>query len=321
MSFAHTILFHGNCIDGWFSAYIAHSYISKLGPVRLFPISPSQSNTWPGMDIMAGTHILMVDVSVAENYRAEWIAKGALSVNCIDHHLSSAEHWPEYACPINIESCAAMQTFRHFYPNDPIPFWLVIIDRIDRWVNVTYEDRCLREILNEIAHKPVQKKIGDAFTLTQKFIEDMKDLDKVNSYMAQGKLILDKKDTALAAILSKGTIHTFTEEYITGWKLPCTWLSSCVFIIDNTNIVFDSTEAAHIIFTTNPNISVFINYRKKSFYTKDPKPVTKTVYVYSARSRGVNLVEGTIFNGHPASAGASIIKENDTFLPFIVATP
>lgn len=314
----HTILFHGNCIDGWFSAYIAHSFIVNVGPVQMFPISPGQTNTWPSEKQMTGTHILLVDVSVDKVHREKWMANGALSVNCIDHHYSSIEHWPEDACPINIESCAALQTFRHFYPNRPVPFWLNTIDRVDRWENVTYEDRCLREMLNVIAHKPVQKKIPEAFLLTNQFISDMEDPTKIATYMAQGKIILDKKDNNLLQTLKDGGLYIFTEEHLNGWKLPDTWLSARVYIIDNTNIVFDTTEAAHIVFTHYPDINIFINYRRKTFYTKGPNPVMKTVYVYSARSRGFNLTEGTIFNGHPTAAGASIVKEDGLMLPFLL---
>ena len=113
-------------------------------------------------------------------------------------------------------------------------------------------------------------------------------------------------------------MYRFTEEYLKGWKLPDTWLSAYVYIIDNTNIVFDTTEAAHIVFTHHPEVNIFINYRKKIVYTKGPKPVMKTLYVYSARSRGFNLTEGTIFNGHPTAAGASIYKEDVAMLPFII---
>ena len=146
----------------------------------------------------------------------------------------------------------------------------------------------------------------------------MEDQTKIATYMAQGKIILDKKDNNLLQTLKDGGLYIFTEEHLNGWKLPETWLSARVYIIDNTNIVFDTTEAAHIVFTHYPDINIFINYRRKTFYTKGPNPVMKTVYVYSARSRGFNLTEGTIFNGHPTAAGASIVKEDGLMLPFLL---
>jgi hypothetical protein len=317
-SINHTILFHGNCIDGWFSAYIAHSVLKNQGIVNMFPISPSQPNTWPTNAEMAGTHILLVDVSVAENHRNAWMNGGALSVRCIDHHASAIEHWPAAGNPINTAHCAALQTWQHFYPGVEVPFWLHHIDRIDRWDNPTYEDRCVREVLNLIAHKPVQKKIAEAFTLTEMFLVQMATPLGVMGVITQGKQILDQKDAALLSILSAGTFHTFTQDYITGWNLPASWLGATVFIIDNTNITLDTTEAAHIVFLHYPQVNVFINYRKKTLYGRGPGAVEKTMYVYSARSRSFNLTDGTIFKGHPTAAGASLIKGEAPMLPFLL---
>ena len=105
-----TILYHGNCIDGWFSAYIAFTSLQARGAIQMFPISPNQVRTWPTKQEMSGTHIVMVDISVPKQYRELWLKAGAKSILCIDHHSSSIEHWDPKECPINVESCAALQT-------------------------------------------------------------------------------------------------------------------------------------------------------------------------------------------------------------------
>ena len=317
MATKYTILFHGNCIDGWFSAYIANSVLKNTSIVTMYPISPSQTNTWPKLAEMAGTHILLVDVSVAEEHRVKWLDGGVLSINCIDHHASAIEHWPTIDNPINTTMCAALQTWKRFYPGVDVPFWLHHIDRIDRWDNPSYYDRCIREVLNEIAHKPVQKKQAEAIALTEIFLANMSTSHGEISVLAQGKLLLDKKDAELIGILSKGSFHIFTQEYITAWNLPVTWLGANVFIIDNTQVTLDTTEAAHIIFEWCPHVNVFINYRKKILYGKGSGD--KTMYIYSARSRGFNLTDGTILKGHPTAAGASLIKGEAPLLPFLLA--
>lgn len=330
---AFTLLFHGNCIDGWFSAYIAHTALKTVGPISMYPISPSQTNTWPKPADMARTNIILLDVSVAESHRKAWLAAGAVSINCIDHHESAIAHWPAGCCPINTASCAAMQTWQHFNPGVPAPFWLHHIDRIDRWDNPTYEDRCIREVLNEIAHKPVQKKMAEAFALTELFLMNMSSPLGLMMTMSQGKTILDKKDNDLLLLLNKGSFHTFTQEYIDGWKLPASWLGARVFIIDNTHITLDTTEAAHLVFINYPDTSVFINYRKKTIYSKTMMDKgsnaaggeilpseNKTMYVYSARSRGFDLTEGSsVFKGHKTAAGAALIKEEVPVLPFLLS--
>jgi hypothetical protein len=92
-----------------------------------------------------------------------------------------------------------------------------------------------------------------------------------------------------------------------------------VFIIDNTNITLDTTEAAHIVFQHYPAVNVFINYRKKTLYGRGPGAVEKEMFVYSARSRGFNLTDGTVLKGHPTAAGASLIKGEAPTLPFLLA--
>jgi len=306
---AFTILFHGNCIDGWFSAFIAHEALKQSGTVQMFPISPQPSNHWPSPQKMIGTHILLVDVSVEQVHRDAWEKAGALSVDCFDHHHTSVGHWPAGGKQIQLEQCAAITVFKHFYPTQEIPFWLHVVDRIDRWDNPTEEDRCLREIFNQIAHKPVeQQSCKDAMADTMLLLGHLQDPVMVQSYLQQGKTILAAKDAQLLKILEQlGRIYVITQEYCTQWSLPASWLGASVFIMDNTETVIDSTEAAHIVFMHHPTVDIFINYRKKSFLKKEGKNIAqKTAYVYSARSRVFNITEGTFLKGHPTSAGASL---------------
>jgi hypothetical protein len=91
--------------------------------------------------------------------------------------------------------------------------------------------------------------------------------------------------------------------------------------MNTTDVILDTTEASHLVFTKHSDISVFINYRNKVFYTKPQKGTMKSMIVYSARSSvasGINLTEGTIFSGHPTSAGASLVRGEATHFPFLL---
>jgi hypothetical protein len=48
--------------------------------------------------------------------------------------------------------------------------------------------------------------------------------------------------------------------------------------------------------------------------------VEKTAYTYSARSRGFNLTDGSVFRGHPTSAGANLIQGEAPILPFLLVS-
>lgn len=313
------IVFHGNCIDGWMATFIAHTILVQHGTVRQYPVAPGQPGTWVAAEqVMRNAHVLLLDVSVSQETRDKWYRNGALSVNCIDHHESAIGHWPADACPIHVESCAALQTWHHFYPQQEVPAWLHHIDRVDRWDNPTDEDRSIREVLNIIAHKPVQRKFDEAFEMTREFIATMSTPEGVAATVAEGREILRKKDASLYPVLGKGNVTKMTPELQAQWNLPASWASIRLFVIDNTDMSFDSTEAAHQVFTYFPQVDVFINYRRKTFLEKGDMAVEKTVYTYSARSRDFVLNEnGCVFKGHPTSAGASLVQGEVAVLPFV----
>jgi hypothetical protein len=315
---SHTILFHGNCVDGWFACYIAYSILRTKGSLSMYPIAPGQPNTWPSAAVLEGTHVLMVDVSVPEATRNHWMAHGALSIKCIDHHASAVEHWSE-CCPIHVESCAAIQTWQHFYPALPIPFWLQQIDRMDRWDHPTEDDRSIREILIHISHKPVQKRFDQAIQMTEDFLKKVSTQEGWSEIVEKGRAILEKKDAALRETLTAGRTVVISETELLAWHLPETWMGKLVYIMDNTNQPFDSTEASHLVFTHYPETDVFINYRKKSFRVggKNSMAMDQQMIVYSARSQSLSLTEGTVFRGHPTAAGASLLIGEAAFFPFL----
>jgi hypothetical protein len=317
-----TILFHGNCIDGWFSAYFAHQALTEKGAtIQLFPIAPSQSNTWPHASVMENTDIWLLDVSVAEEFRDDWLREGALSVHCIDHHATACDHWSN---AIDTTACAAVQTYRFFYPDREIPAWLSSVDRVDRWVDVTYEDRCLREFFGEISSLPVERHMNDAFRKTDQFIADYQ-LDPaatLDTSHRKGAIRLDKKDTALIRLMAeRGKLVTVTEDVMGAWRLPTAWEGKTVLLMDTTSVLLDTTEAAHLAFIDDPTIDVFINYRKKVYYDvpKGARPDQRhEMIVYSARSRALDLTTGTIFQGHLMAAGASLVIGRAPHFPFLL---
>ena len=321
---ASTILFHGNCIDGFTSAFLAHTALTNQGvtDIKMYPVAPTGAGL-PHPKEMAGRHVLMVDVSFDQVKRAAWTKAGALSIQCIDHHATSCSHWSAEANPIHTESCAALQVFRHFFPQQEVPFWLHVIDRIDRWDNPTDADRCVRELLNIIAHKPVQHKdsIDAALTEMRDWIALINTPEGQTQQLTIGKALLDKKEAELCQILGKGTFVTIGFEHQQAWQLPASWLGANVYLIDNTDMLIDTTEASHIVFVNRPGVDVFINYRRKSFVPRANKGSMsdeKNSIIYYARSRNFNLTEGTIFRGHPTAAGATLVDGEASHFPFLL---
>jgi hypothetical protein len=217
-----------------------------------------------------------------------------------------------------VESCAALQTWHYFYPQQEVPAWLHHIDRMDRWDNPTEQDRSIREMVKIIAAKPVQRKFDEAFAMTREFIEKMSTPEGVAAIIKEGGKILREKNQALYPLLGKGLVSKITPELQAKWNLPASWTSIITFVVDTTGIAIDSTEAAHQTFTYFPEVKVFINYRINTFLEKGDMAVEKTIYTYSARSRGFDLTDGdSIFNGHPTAAGASLVLGEVAVLPFV----
>lgn len=311
-----TILFHGNCIDGWFSAYIAHSVLKNTSQIQMFPISPNQRASWPSIDKMADTAVLMLDVSIPFEDRKKMLEKGVIAFDCIDHHASSVDQWNHGF--IDTKRCAAYQTWLRFYPGQDVPQWLLQIDRIDRWDNPTYEDRVMREALNIIAHRPVEKKMDEAFALTEAYFRSLYNPEEyMGTFKSAEVLLLEKEQKELELLQRCGVIMTLGEDQVKAWNLPATWLGITIFLINNTGITLDTTDAANLLFRHRPDIAVFINYRKKFVPQKGSIPA-KNIIVYSARAQTFDLTAGTILKGHTTSAGASLALEKEAVMPFVV---
>lgn len=272
---------------------------------------------------MAGSHILLLDVSVPAETRSEWLNAGAHCIGCIDHHEGSKEHWMAESSPIDTTHCAAIMTHQLFFPGEETPAWLHAIDRIDRWDHPTFQDRCFREIMAGIAKLPVQGRMMEAVLTMQRLIEDVEDPQRLAGLLEAGRLALEKKDAELfAALNARGGVLEITPAHATAWGLGANWVGKLLFLMDNSDFVVDTTEAAHLVFEIHPlKPTLFVNYRRRRVL----KPVRKEMIVYYGRAQadsGFNLMEGSILRGHPTAAGATVFLDKQSenqvlpFLPF-----
>jgi hypothetical protein len=305
ISTKHSILFRGNSLDAFIATYLMNSHF--MGETKLYPISAHQTSTWPSKQDIAGSHVIMIDVNVPSNIHATWLKNGILSVNWIERYNSSYT-------TINYtdDMCVAQRVFMFTNQGLAVPAWIQAIDRIARWSKITHEDRCIREMLDEMVHMPVKGHIKQALENAYQIIQLLERGPTENpvlyaEFIQCGGHQLQIKDSALMKILSAGQIHVFTAEHVDKWGLSSNWLGANVFLLQNTNYVIDTNEAAHLTFIAYPGLHVFINYRKKIINGK-------MTYVYSARSQNFDLTaDSGIFKGHPTAAGASIVEDDAMF--------
>lgn len=314
MSALLNVLYHGNCIDGWFSAYVIYDALKdKYEDVNFIPISPNQPRTWPSMEIILNTDVILTDVSVPADQLKEWESV-AKSVFCIDHHETTKAtlgDLPKDKAIHDLEACATLIAWRHYHPEEPIPNWVMQVNRIDMWTDVTDDDRAIREILNPLAHQ-----CAGYFSKTEIFIKDYDTPEYYKEILRLGHEELARKDEGLEILLKKGKVIKITKENCEKWGLPEEgWLDRKGFVIDTTGIVLDSTEAGYIALKNYPDADFFCNFRAKKFLSNTKKQ--ETAYVYSARARpGMDLTAGGVFAGHKTSAGANRVVSQAS-IPFM----
>jgi hypothetical protein len=212
------IVFHGNCIDGWLSAYIASGSLRALAANAGFPyesvatyemwaISPNQAWTWKRVPV-EGCHVLLLDVSLPEEHLKAW-ESAALSVHCIDHHASNLPQWSERETKgvLKTEHCATWLTWGLAHPGEAVPDWVALADRIDLWTGVTAEDRALREVLYPLAVLAVRGLYREAFEQTRAFIAAYEDPEQRALQVEQGQKEMVRKDLAFKASLERQPTH------------------------------------------------------------------------------------------------------------------
>jgi hypothetical protein len=321
-----SLVFHGNCIDGWFSAYVAYMHFKNLNNeynINFYPISPNLSFTWPSSDTLRNTNVVITDVMVPDTTFTLWKSI-ALSILCIDHHATSKSlcEANSHICIHDTSACATLLTWHHFFQGYPVPDWIYQIDRIDRWDGVTDDDRVMREVLHPIALLPVNGMIDEAINESAHYVIAASEWARTYapSYMVllkeKGEKSLRVKEAHLTEILKSGSVITVSADNATAWGLHDDWVGKTGFIINTTGVTLDSTEAGFMALNTYTDAEFFINYRLKTYVRRDGF-VEKT-YIYSARARdGFDLTKGSILAGHPCAAGASRMM-GEGLIPFVM---
>ena len=301
----YSLVYRGNAIDGWIATFIAYTALKEksIASITFYPISAGREVTNKQIISWVGSHVLFLDLSVSAETEKRMAAAGVLSTETMDYRLDEAK------------LCSSRLVWRKWYAHQDEPFWLTAVDRISRWDQPTFEDRCLREVLTKVSHMPPT----DAVRATETLMTWMTTpyCAEFQSLMAQGHVSLSEKDAHLMAILCLGHVHDIREEDAVLWGLTPEWVGLRVFLLENSDTVIDTNEAAYLVFGHFQDVAAFINYRKK--VRRDLTGNLGLIYLYSARSRGFDLTSGGFFQGQKQSAGAQRIIQNESPLPFVTA--
>jgi len=319
---AHTlsIIFHGNDIDGWMSAYVVSNFHNRH-LTKFFPVSPTKTESWPSPDDISETTFIVSTVPSLK-LLTEY-GRRASKLYVIDHHASSMETLSKFSGFMtvhNVSQCSTESLYKMLFPKTPVPDWIGLVDRLARWQTPSLQDKALREVLHPIACFALNVSIEAAMERTNIFLAHFASPTERELLVRQGLDILSMKDETLANVLRKGQIFEITDSLISTWSLPRKWTGLSVFVLNNTGIIIDSTLAASKVFDENPTVHIFVNYRTREVvHPCTGLPVTE--YSYCARARNscdIDLTENGIFAGHACSAGARYFSGQTCELPFIL---
>lgn len=131
MSSQKICIYHGNCADGFTSAWV----VRKVHPDAQFYAGFYQT---PPPDV-TGKVVYMVDFSYKRPVMEE-LAKKAEKIIHIDHHDTAIKdlegfdppNFEKFYSPENTES-GAMLTWKYFFPNIEVPQFIKHVDDRDRW--------------------------------------------------------------------------------------------------------------------------------------------------------------------------------------------
>jgi hypothetical protein len=297
-------LYRGNSINGWLSAFLSHSVLIDQGMnITFHPLCGHRVVTEKEVKSWKGTHVLMLDMDAdrVEENKLSLLNGGVLSLEVIGSQM---------------ETSTVVEVWRRWYGSEEMPFWLASMDRIIRWSNPTWEDRCLREVMLPLTHMLP----GVALGATEAFMYWMTNPTgaEFQTLMTQGQARLMEKDMVLGAFLhSKGGVHEIRASDAEAWGLSPEWVGLKAFLLENTDAVLDTNEAAHLVFTNYLDVGIFVNYRKKMRKAVGSGNKLGVAYVYSARSKAFDLTTGGFFQGRAGSAGAQV-PAGRAVMPFVL---
>lgn len=188
------ILFHKNCMDGSGAAWAAWSYLNQNS--RFIGVQYDK----PMPDFAVGDDIYILDFSYSPTVIIN-AAKTANSITLIDHHKSAQEehdqYWATNAMPSNVNiffdqsHSGCVLAWKHFFPNNPVPELLNIIEDHDLWrfrYPNTKAVMCALHSKIPFKIQNLSKLFGNA---------------SLNKIERIGRLLLEQRNSSIARLISK----------------------------------------------------------------------------------------------------------------------
>lgn len=296
------IMYRGNTIDGWLSAYMFFSKYSNNRIVKLWAFDPYNPTTYPSTSYIANYDLYFVNGCIQCERLEKWVNEGNIRIcKYFDNHSDALDkvrlinrsngvmdefvieknengttctsYWDKYIS-YNINSSTLKLVHNYLYNNDAGYSWVTTMDKIIMWKHLTHEEKAIHELFHSVAVEYNKQNVGKGLKYTRDILKTLFEKKSANNdiILEKHKQNITNKENSIKEILENvdesKTIITLTKEHVDKWQLPIQWIGVNIFVLDTTNVSIDSTLASDIVFNkynTKDNgcdIDIFINYRK-----------------------------------------------------------
>jgi uncharacterized protein len=208
-----------DCPDGLAAAWIAHKAYPEAEIIGCW--YQCEESDLPVFE--SGDRAIIVDFSFPADILQRWSDSG-VEILLIDHHKTAMEHLGNVSqfsehfkgeIKFDMEECGATLTWKHFYPNNPVPTFLKYVKDRDLWQKALPSSDAIHEVVSRLGRSFELYDLLESYDFHAHVLFD--DLDQsFNPPSAQfamlaqlGDVLLAPKRRAIASIADRVAIGPF----------------------------------------------------------------------------------------------------------------
>jgi oligoribonuclease NrnB/cAMP/cGMP phosphodiesterase (DHH superfamily) len=235
-----TVLYHGDCIDGFASAFACYYYFKTNKIKRKINYIPCQHQKPPPM--LDGRNVLICDFSYKHNILKDLI-KSSKNLIILDHHQSAEKDLKNIAKEnkvFRMDHSGAYITWAYFFGEDNVPLMIRYIEDNDIWKRSMSQTR---QFTSYIANIPKQ------FEQYEKLLDD--NFVK-NSIIPIGDGMMKQNDNYINDGIKKMAVNFIL-------------LDNKLYFVGNVNTSILKSEIGNSFLTANPDVNFAICYSKNEY--------------------------------------------------------
>ena len=235
-----TVLYHGDCIDGFASAFACYYYFKINNIKRKITYIPCQHQKSPPM--LDGRNVLICDFSYKYNILKQLI-KSSKQLIILDHHQSAEKdlkNIPQENKVFRMDHSGAYITWAYFFGENAVPLMIKYVEDNDIWKKSMVNTR---QFTSYIANIPKQ------FDQYEKLIDD--NFVK-NSVIPIGDGMMKQNDNYINDGIKKMAVNFIL-------------LENKLYFVGNINTSILKSEIGNSFLTSNPDVNFAICYSKNEY--------------------------------------------------------